>query len=211
MSIPPFSARFVDSFTPVAGKIAIAVLAAGVLAVAGLAIFGHSADKTPSYDTVAAVAPDLTNADPRLKAIYAQASKLLPGGVTAYDARVASLHGLPIVVNKWGSWCDPCRREFPSFQKAAKQLGGRVAFLGANVQDSTDAANAFLKTYPVPYPSYIDDKLQIAAALKPAGFAPVTGFYSVGGKLVHVHAGPYDTAAALKADIKKYTHVNLAG
>jgi hypothetical protein len=56
----------------------------------------------------------------------------------------------------------------------------------------------------VPYPSYIDDKLQISKMLRPAGFAPVTGFYDRTGRLVYVHPGPYDTAAALERDMQRY-------
>ena len=122
--------------------------------------------------------------------------------------RIASFKGHPVVVNKWGSWCDPCRREFPSFQSAAKKLGNKVAFLGANVNDSTEGATAFLKARPLPYPSYVDDKLKISKSLRPAGFAPVTGFYDVNGRLVHLHAGPYDTPAALERDIEKYVPAN---
>jgi thiol-disulfide isomerase/thioredoxin len=195
----------VDSFTPVAGKIAIAVLVAGVLAATAFAIFGGGDETpTPQYKTIAAVKPDLTNADPRLKAIVAQASELLPGGIDAYNKRIESLRGLPVVVNKWGSWCDPCRREFPAFQSAAKRLGNQVAFLGANVNDSKKDATKFMSVRPLPYPSYVDDKLKISSLMKPAGFAPVTVFYDTEGKLVHTHAGPYDNPAALENDIKKY-------
>lgn len=192
-----------------AGKIAIAVLLAGVLVATGFAIFGGGDDSAaPQYKTIASVEPDLTGADPRLKQIFAQASELLPGGINAYNKRVESLHGIPVVVNKWGSWCDPCRREFPSFQGAAKNMGNKVAFLGANVSDSDKDATKFLQTRPLPYPSYVDDKLKIARLLKPAGFAPVTGFYNGSGKLVHVHAGPYDSVTELETDIKKYATTN---
>jgi thiol-disulfide isomerase/thioredoxin len=193
----------------VAGKIAIAVLVAGVLAATAFAIFGgEEQSPAPQYTTIASVKPDLTNADPRLKVIFAQASELLPGGIDAYNKRIESLRGIPVVVNKWGSWCDPCRREFPAFQSTAKKMGGEVAFFGANVSDSEKDATKFLKTRPLPYPSYVDDKLKIAAQLKPAGFAPVTGFYDTRGKLVHTHAGPYDTPAELENDIKKYIPAN---
>jgi hypothetical protein len=83
-------------------------------------------------------------------------------------------------------------------------MGGKVAFLGANVEDSTKGAQNFLAKRPLPYPSYVDNKLKITGLLKPAGAAPVTGFYDTNGKLVHLHAGPYDTAAELERDIKKY-------
>ncbi|MGH2905754.1 MAG: TlpA family protein disulfide reductase [Solirubrobacterales bacterium] len=189
-----------------AGKIAIFVLVAGVLAAAAFALLGGE-QKPPAqhrYTSLAQVKPDVSNADPRLQRIVAQSGQLLPGGRAAYRKRIASLKGLPIVVNKWGSWCSPCRREFPSFQETAKMHGDVVAFIGVDWTDSADDAGKFLRQFPVPYPSYTDSKLEIAPLLGHAGFAPITGFYNPQGKLVHVHAGPYDTATELEIDIEKY-------
>ena len=59
-----------------------------------------------------------------------------------------SLKGLPVVVNKWASWCAPCIAEFPDLQKTAKKYGSRVAFLGVNVSDSDAKAKQFLRKFP---------------------------------------------------------------
>lgn len=181
-----------------------ALLAAALLA-AGCGDDGGDGDKGPAAPISAAEhKPDLTGADPRLRKIYAQANQLLPGGRDAYLKRIESLRGLPVVVNKWGSWCGPCRSEFPLFQDAAKRYGGEIAFLGANVNDGRKYARKFLGERPVPYPSYVDDKLEISKLLPPLQGAPTTGFYDVKGKLVHVKIGEYKNAAALRADIERY-------
>ncbi|MBK5230842.1 MAG: TlpA family protein disulfide reductase, partial [Thermoleophilia bacterium] len=144
---------------------------------------GSQTDQTPPRPVaVEQFKPDLARADPRLKRIYVQASTLLTGGRGAYDKRIAELRGLPIVVNKWGSWCGPCRAEFPLFQQAAKANGGKIAFLGVNVSDGRGAAREFLRARPLPYPSYVDDRLLISQLLPPVAGAPSTGFYDATGK-----------------------------
>lgn len=154
--------------------------------------------------TLAQVTPDLKGADPRLVEIVEQANQLLPGGAPAFDARMRELKGLPVVVNKWASWCGPCRAEFPEFQQTAKKLVGQVAFLGINVYDSKTKATEFLSEYPVPYPSYSDPDMKISKQLPPPKYAPVTNIYDAQGKLVHAESGPYKSAAELEADIERY-------
>ena len=90
-----------------------------------------------------ATAP-LEGAPPELAAIRQEANQLLPGGTEAFDARLADLHGTPLVVNKWASWCGPCRFEFPLFQSQAIEREQEIAFLGLDSDDSEDAARTFL-------------------------------------------------------------------
>ena len=71
-------------------------------------------------------------APPQLVAIRDEANQLLDGGTDAFEARLEELRGTPVVVNKWASWCGPCRLEFPYFQSQAQKRGGEIAFLGVD-------------------------------------------------------------------------------
>ena len=82
--------------------------------------------------------------------------------------------------------------------------GRRVAFVGVNANDHTGTARAFLHTYPVTYPSYVDPHEDIARSIHAATYFPQTIYYDRSGKIVFDHAGPYESAAALAKDIRRY-------
>lgn len=67
---------------------------------------------------------------------------------------LADLRGKPVVINVWGSWCPPCRKEMPGLVDAAGELADTATFLGINVRDSSvDQALGFNRTYQVPWTS----------------------------------------------------------
>jgi thiol-disulfide isomerase/thioredoxin len=140
-----------------------------------------------------------------LRGLYDQRNQLLNGGASAFQRRIAALRGYPVVVNKWASWCGPCRAEFPVFQKAAVQQAKDIAFVGVNSSDNDDNANTFLSDFPLPYPSYRDPDLKVAGVFKGVGAFPTTAFYDRSGKVAYVHQGPYSSAADLVRDVRRYT------
>lgn len=160
---------------------------------------GDSGDGShPNYDRALAGAPA------PLAALHAQANELLPGGVDAYEKRIASLRGYPIVVNAWASWCGPCRFEFAALQRLSARYGKRVAFLGIDSLDSDDAASTFLREEPVPYPSYTDPDEEIKGSIGASLGLPDTAFYDRAGNLCHLKQGPYSEDDELEADIRTY-------
>lgn len=146
----------------------------------------------------------LRGSPPQLASLHAQADRLLSGGTSAFTARLRSLHGHPVVVNKWASWCGPCQSEFPAFQKASLLYGRQVAFLGVDGKDHNPAAVAFLRRFPVSYPSYVDPGENIADSIQAATYYPQTVYFDRGGREVYDHAGPYLSAGALEQDIRTY-------
>jgi thiol-disulfide isomerase/thioredoxin len=139
-----------------------------------------------------------------LAALHRQASLVLDGGTAAFDARLASLRGHPVVVNAWASWCVPCKQEFPLLQRAAVAHGTRVAFLGVDANDGAGDARRFLRGHYVAYPSYADPDEKIAHAIGVRTGIPTTVIYDSKGRSAFVHQGPYRDEAALIADIRRY-------
>ena len=139
-----------------------------------------------------------------LRKLEAQANQLLDGGPDAFRDRLAKLRGVPVVVNQWASWCDPCRFEFPFFERQAKKQRGEVAFLGVDSQDSRDDAEEFLQEFPVPFPHFYDKDASIARVFDGGRAWPTTAFYNADGKLTKTHLGAYATEAKLETDINRY-------
>jgi cytochrome c biogenesis protein CcmG, thiol:disulfide interchange protein DsbE len=178
--------------------VALAAAVTALVLAAGDDDEGGAAVQPPDFEAA------LQGAPPELAAIHEQENELLPGGPEAFEARLEELRGFPIVVNKWASWCGPCRAEFPYFQSQAAKQGKRVAFLGVNSNDGEDSASEFLAEFPVPYPSYLDPDLEIADEIEGALAFPATAFYDSRGELVHVRNGPYSNGDELAADIERY-------
>jgi len=175
------------------------VLVVGLLQLGGPARSGSPSRLTPTEMQVR-----LAGSPAPLSALHAQANELLPGGLGAVQARLASLRGRPIVINKWASWCEPCREEFGVFQHVSVSEGREVAFVGI---DSGDHARseplAFLRSFPVSYPSYYDPSEQAGIAITDSTFTPVTVFYNRGGG-EFIHQGPYLSVAKLEEDVRRY-------
>jgi cytochrome c biogenesis protein CcmG/thiol:disulfide interchange protein DsbE len=146
----------------------------------------------------------LEAAPPPLNRVYRQANELLGGGRTAFDRRMAELRGHPVVINKWASWCVPCRAEFPMFESVASRRGTSVAFLGVNGTDKRPAALKFLNTRPLPYPSYEDPREAIARSLSAPANYPITVFVDRRGRTAYIHPGSYRSESDLNADIDRY-------
>lgn len=77
--------------------------------------------------------------------------------LTGQRLDTVSWRGHVIVVNFWGSWCAPCRKEAPELARTARATAPYgVRFLGVDIRDKLSAARAFEARYGIPYPSLYD-------------------------------------------------------
>lgn len=94
-----------------------------------------------------------------------------PSIVEGERVDLAKLGGRVTLVNFWGSWCDPCRRELPRLVEA--QRAG-TAVVGVAVEDSRRRARAMLAEYQATWPSADDPDRRIARSWGVGGGFPVT-------------------------------------
>ncbi len=75
---------------------------------------------------------------------------------------LAAHQGDVVVVNFWGSWCAPCVAEAPDLEQTYQATkANRVTFLGINIRDQRDPAEAFVRGR-LTYPSIFDPASKLA-------------------------------------------------
>lgn len=88
------------------------------------------------------------------------------------EVDLADWRGDVVVLNTWYAACPPCRAEAPDLVEfAADYSGAGVRVLGINSTDDAGAAQAFERTFDIPYPSVHDADGAAIAALQ--GIVPV--------------------------------------
>ncbi len=104
-----------------------------------------------------------------------------------------SLQGEPVVLNFWASWCAPCKQEAPALDQAARDLSGRVHFVGVDIQDSASSGARVAASDGYPYP------MGPARGGVPPAYnvtaPPITFFVNAHGIVVGRFLGPLDAAS----------------
>lgn len=152
--VPPrCQAPLLRRFRPLVGLVALALLSA----CSGFGSTPTTAGFASGDGTITVVPPAERKPAPELAGIDLHGKPL---NADDLDAKI-------LVVNVWGSWCSPCRREAPVLAAAAKRYEDRgVRFLGLLSRDKPAAALAFNQKFKVPYPSLQDPggRLQLGFA-----------------------------------------------
>ena len=95
--------------------------------------------------------------------------------------------GKVVVINVWGSWCPPCRKEAPDLQAASVETKNVAQFVGITSKDYDPApAEAFIRGFKITYPSIYDPTgkvlLAFAGELPPSAI-PSTMIIDRNGRL----------------------------
>ncbi|GII98263.1 thiol-disulfide isomerase/thioredoxin [Sediminihabitans luteus] len=74
--------------------------------------------------------------------------------------------GTVVLLNTWYAGCAPCRAEAPTLVALAEEHPDDVQIIGINGVDDAGAAQAFERTFSVPYPSIADTTGAAVATLQ---------------------------------------------
>jgi thiol-disulfide isomerase/thioredoxin len=136
-------------------KLFLLLLLVAALALNAAAQSGRRTTTTRSTPIAPVQAP--LNPEPELKtAPTAPPSKLLSlpeslreRQIETLDSgsfRFADFQGKVVVINLWATWCGPCRREVPEYEKVRQAYAGReVEFIALTTEDPYTAADRVRK------------------------------------------------------------------
>jgi cytochrome c biogenesis protein CcmG/thiol:disulfide interchange protein DsbE len=174
----PYPCAMTDATTPVHRRRSAARALWAAVAIASAltaACAGASAGPSPGGGAATAL--------PR------SASALPAVGLQQFRAMLAGLHGSPVLLNVWASWCGPCIEEAPALAALAKEYAGKVRFVGLDVEDTTSGARAFIAKYGWTFPSVSDPKGEVRNGLGLLA-QPVTVLYDANGTQTFARSGP---------------------
>ena len=111
--------------------------------------------------------------------------------VAGGTASLADYRGRVVVLNFWGTWCVPCRRELPELVELDQAFDDNdVEIIGVAV-DSGDAEDvrSFADRYGIEYPLWLTDMATATSEFEAVGY-PFTLLIDREGKITKSFYGP---------------------
>lgn len=107
--------------------------------------------------------------------------------------QLSALRGRPVVMTFWGTWCPPCREEFPALSELYRNRhASGLEVVGVNQRDQelrTADVQRFVDDLSVPFTVVIDPRGRSRRAYRLIGI-PTTVFVDTGGVIRRVVSGP---------------------
>ncbi|MCG5438068.1 TlpA family protein disulfide reductase [Micromonospora foliorum] len=113
----------------------------------------------------------------------------------------------PAVINVWASWCPPCRKELPAFQRLSERAAGQLQVVGVNSRDSRSGAQSIGEDFGVRFPMLVDQGEALQRELK-RNAIPLTLFVAADGQVRHIDASGALDDAKLATLVRE--HLGLA-
>ncbi|WP_312075508.1 TlpA disulfide reductase family protein [Chryseobacterium sp.] len=103
-------------------------------------------------------------------------------GINTASTNLKNFKDKPLFLNFWGTWCPPCRKEWPSIQKLYDGRKDHVDFVLIAMNDQEDAVRKFLKENNYNVPVYIAQS-PISEKILPKVF-PTTFLLDKNGRII---------------------------
>lgn len=103
-------------------------------------------------------------------------------GINVPDANLKDFRGKIVFLNFWGTWCPPCREEWPTIQALYEAKKNKVDFVLIAMQDKEEAVRKYLAENQFTAPVYIAES-PISKNLLPKSF-PTTYILAPSGQIL---------------------------
>lgn len=123
--------------------------------------------------------------------------------------RLKDMAGKWVLFTFGASWCEPCHKELPAWDKIAPKLAGKVLFVSVNINNNADEGKQFMKSlglrhiFPVFMPdedspamkAYDPEKMPSTFVIDPQGVVQIVEY--------GYHTGDEDKLLATLTDLVK--------
>jgi thiol-disulfide isomerase/thioredoxin len=109
-------------------------------------------------------------------------------GLDDVNFSLSDFSGKVLVVNLWASWCGPCRREVPEYEKVRREFAGRgVEFIGLTGEDprtSTERVRRFVRDFNFGFRQAWADRETVVALMNGRNSIPQTLIIAPNGRVL---------------------------
>jgi putative thioredoxin len=122
-----------------------------------------------------------------------------------FEALVETSKTVPVVIDLWATWCEPCRQLSPVLERVAESLGGRLLLARIDIDAAPQVASAFgVQSVPTVVALIAGQPAPLFAGAQPepqvrqvfAEVLKVAAEHGVTGSLADLGATPADPAPA---------------
>jgi len=110
-------------------------------------------------------------------------------GLDGKPYSLSDYKGRPLVINFWGSFCPPCVKEMPEFERQyEKWKGSGLEILAINLSEDDLTVNSFVARFPLSYPILRDRNREVERAYGLRSY-PTTFFVRPDGTIEEIFVG----------------------
>ena len=104
---------------------------------------------------------------------------------------LSELQGKPVIINFWATWCGPCVKEIPAFERLKDDFGDKIGIIAVNCGDDAGTVKDFVEENGYTFPVVLDEEYSISM-LYPTNSIPYTVVVDAEGKVTHISTGALD-------------------